>query len=182
MPALPFDQAVTPLLLRRFEQEGHLEDGDGRYYACVLRADNDLKVHHPFGPSASIEQILWAGQVLRLLNADVHHDGAWVLVFTHLLPVNIDALLAGNRAGYGRYALIWIDKDGDPQFTVEWLAGENADFSRFADVINAGIESTAQKCEAAWMTWHLHMRKIPEVREGQHTFRRAKGERAPSAR
>lgn len=183
MPSLPEHDVITPTLLRRFRDEGAFEDADGRHCGLILRdGGRDLIKHAPpdsLDPSP--EQLLWAGDILRLLNRELHHDGAWVVVFTHVLPVDAFCILRDvSAANYGRYALIWVDQDADPQFTVEWQAGEG-DLRTFVDVMLAGVASTGQKCEMAWEIWQTHMRKVLEPKLGQ-LFRRAKGERAPSVR
>lgn len=175
------DSLITPTLLRRFELEGQHNDGDGRYYGLIQRDDGSLLVHHPIAPAAAPQQTVWAGKVLRLLNKELHHDGAWVVCFTHALPVRVDNIFLDTKhVEYGRYCLVWIDHDGDPGFTVEWVAGENADFTHFHHVVEAGIESTARKCESSWEIWRLMMQDVLDPKDGQ-TFKRAKGERAPSA-
>lgn len=179
---LPESLLVTPTLLRRFMDESVWEDGDGRHYGIMLRDDGNLIAHGPPDSKTPIpEQMIWAGDVLKKLNKELHHDGAWVVVFTHpkvaqLLSIFQDA----KHCDYGRYALIWVDGDGDPQFTVEWMAGEG-DLRDFDDVLLAGIVSTMNKCEAAWEMWHLHMRKNLDPKEGQ-TFKKAQGQQAPSTR
>lgn len=171
---------VTSLLLRRFELEAHMEGGDGRHYAVMLRDDGSLLAHNPGSPELSPDQLMWAGDVLKLLNREIHHDGAWVVVFTHVQPFNPEHILlaAPSHATYDRYALIWVDRDGDPQFSQDWRQNE-CELLDWADVLLADIESTAQKAETAWSLWHHHMRVVPEVKAAQ-TFKRAKGQRAPS--
>ena len=172
-------QIVTPALIERFAAEAEFEGEPGGYYALIPRDDGDVLAHHPYAPAAEPHQLLWAQDVLRKLNRELHRDGAWVVCFTH--PGG--ALSAPHTPGhveYARYCLIWLDPDGDAQFTLEWRANES-ELLDFADVMLAGIESTLQKCETAWTIWHTHMRKVLEPREGQ-TYRRAQGERPPSGR
>jgi hypothetical protein len=171
---------ITPTLLRRFHDEARFGDADGRHYALILRDDDSLLSHHPFSPPLDPAQMIWATDVLKLLNRELHHDGAWVVVFTHVQhPAFGSVLLNPGHAEYGRYALLWLDADADPQFAVEWEIGCADDFKDFTDVLLAGIHSTAQKCEAAWTLWHHHMRDTLDLKTAQ-TFKRAKGERAPS--
>jgi hypothetical protein len=182
MPALPFTELVTPTLLRRFELEAGLEDGDEhKYCGVLLREDGDLLVHHPLSAPLDSTQLLWASRILKLLNRELHHDGAWVVVFTHPAKVSFETVLHATprSAYYMRYGLIFVDRDGDPQFTLDWLHGDNADLADFTAVVLAGIESTAQKCEHAWQMADL-ANQVLERKEGQ-TYKRARGETAPSA-
>lgn len=169
---------ITTALLRRFQLEGEREGGTGQYYALIRRSNGDLLSHHPGSPRLDPMQMLWAAEVLRMLNRELHHDGAWVVCFTHPRPPVL-AIEVPKHVEYSAYALMWIDGDGDVQFAQEWFAGENAGFQTFADVIGAGIESTVQKCEASWMTWHLHMREVLDP-QPHELIKRAQGQR-PSA-
>jgi hypothetical protein len=171
---------LTPVLLQRFRLEGEYEGGDGRYYALMLRSDGNLLSHHPGAPMLDPMQSMWAADVLKLFNRELHHDGAWVVCFTHLPPINKDAAIVPKHAEYHRYCLIWLDADGDPQFTMDWANGET-ELLDFADVMLAGIVSTGMKAEASWQVWHQKMRKLIDPKEGQ-TFKRAKGETAASLR
>lgn len=177
------DKILTPVLLQRFALEANFEDGDGRHYALIQRNNGDLMSHHPYSPSLDPIQLMWAAEVLKLINKELHHDGAWVVCFTHPIPPQLSSVIddSPKHWQYGRYCLIWLDEDGDPQFTQEWVAGENADFRTFGHVLEAGIVSTAQKCEASWSLWQHAMRKVIKPKEGQ-TYKRAQGQRAPSAR
>lgn len=181
MPALELHRLITPALLQRFHLEAEAEAGDGRYYACMLRPDGDVLVHHPIGPQLAPEQMMWAADVLRALNRELHHDGAWVVVFTHPKPAPTNSVIksGSNHCEYARYCLIWVDQDGDAQFTQEWMENEG-DLLDFADVLLAGIESTMAKCEGSWEMWHHHMRQVIAPKQDQ-LFKRAQGQRAPSA-
>lgn len=197
MPSLPFDQVVTPLLLRRFLLEAHVEDASGEsieprfegdvppapYYAIVKRDDGDLAVWHPYGPALDDMQMLFSHDVLRRLNKDLHHDGAWVIVWTNPAPPppmdSLGVLVNPRARDYRRYALIWMDKDADPQFTIEWHEGITSDFKTFEDVLIAGAVSLMHRAESAWGLWEEN-RKMLELHKSGATYRRAKGERAPS--
>lgn len=167
---------ITPFLLRRFEAEAHVDGGDGRHYALIRRPDGDFLSHHPGSPMLDPAQSLWTGDVLRLLNRELHHDGAWVCVWTHPMPVPLESVIHINpHSEYGRYALIWLDQDGDPQFTVEWERGITTDLQDFAAVLLQGINATAQKAEAAWQIWRTYMREVLDPQPDQ-LIRRAQGE------
>lgn len=181
MPRLREADILSAALLRRFEAEGELQGGEGRYYGMILRDDGSPLVHHPIAPSLDPVQTIWAVDLLHLLNRELHHDGAWVVVFTHPQPTEMgNILLNPSHARYGRYAIMWMDADGDVQFSMEWERGVTSDLKEWPDVVAEGIEAKANKAEAAWQAWYLAMRKVLEVKDGVHTFKRAKGEQAPS--
>jgi hypothetical protein len=175
------DLVLTPTLLRRFEIESEFEGGNGRHYALIQRNDGSLLSHHPASPSIEPFQAIWAAQVLKLLNRELHHDGAWCVVFTHPKPPSLENIFQdAKHAQYARYVLLWLDADGDVQIPFEWMEG-TCELRTFSDIMIAGPVSTAQKCELAWEIWHDTMIKVLEPREGQ-TFKRARGERPSSAR
>jgi hypothetical protein len=175
------DLVLTPTLLRRFELEAEFEGGDGRHYALIQRNDGSLLSHHPASPAVEPFQAIWAANVLRLLNRELHHDGAWCVVFTHPKPPKLENIFQdAKHAQYARYVLLWLDRDGDVHIPFEWMEG-TCELRTFSDIMIAGVVSTAQKCELAWEIWHDTMIKTLEPREGQ-TFKRARGERPSSAR
>lgn len=175
------DTLITPTLLRRFISEALLEHGDGRHCAFLLRSNGNLVRHNPASPDIVPEQTMFADDVLRRLNRELHHDGAWVIVFTHPNPTPPGwSIFTQPRTEYRRYVLLWLDADGDVQLPIEWVEGES-DLLDFAEVLAAGIDSVLNLCEGAWTMWHLHMREVIDPQPGE-TFQRARGERAPSAR
>src|SRR5580704_2855890 len=180
MARIGFETIVTPSLLQRFAIEAHQEAGNGQHYAVILRDSGDLTVHHPGSPPASAEQMMFAADVLKKLNRELHHDGAWVIVFTHPAPFDpAFSIYAQPHAMYRRFVFLWLDNDGDAQIPVEWIENES-EMLDFADVLTAGIEWIMQNCENAWDMWHHHKVKVIE-RKPDETFKRAKGQRAPSA-
>ncbi len=173
-----FDTIMTPLLLRRFQDEATFEDGDGRYYAVVHGEDGRIFVHHPGSPTLSAEQLMFATDILQLLHRELHHDGAWVMVFTR--PAQPDGVISIENPKhweYERFGFIFIDADGDPQFTYEWERG-GSELLDFTEVLLAGPHSWANKCETAWQTWAMSQKAL-DLRPDQ-TFRQAKGEAMPS--
>lgn len=176
------DLMITPTLLQRFAVEAELAGGDGRYYAVMQRDDGSLLAHNPVSPECAPEQLMWAGDVLRLLNRELHHDGCWVIAFTNPKPSPMQCVLHYPvHCDYHRYCLMWLDADGDPQFTVEWAKGGSDELPDFTAVLLCGLISTGQQCEAAWQQWHLMMRDVLDPSEGQ-LFKAAQGQRASSAR
>lgn len=166
---------ITPAILRRFEAEAEMEDGNGQHYAVIQRADKGFLDHNPGSPELDGMQAVFARDVLTMLNRELHHNGAWVMVFTH--PAPFDFIGMGQM--YRRFGLIWLDADGDPQFTLDWAegVGEQIDFT---DVLIDGKECWGDQAEAAWQSWHENMVRVIDPKSNQ-TYRRALGESAPSA-
>jgi hypothetical protein len=182
MPRLHDDLLITPALLKRFVAEGYGEDGDGQHYGFVQRSNGDLCGHHPGSPQIIAEQTMWAADMLKRLNRELHHDGAWTVVFTHPAPPAEGSMIFAQpgHCEYRRYVLLWLDQDGDVQIPIEWIKGEG-EMVDFPDVLMAGLDNLVGQCEGAWELWHIHMRQILEPREGE-TFKRAQGQQAGSTR
>jgi len=177
------DDLITTALLRRFQGEAVLGGSDGRFYAIIRRNNGDLVVHHPGSPPLAAEQLMWASDVLKALNRELHHDGAWVVVFTDPAPPGAGDLVIhvnGGYCEYGRYALLWLDDEADVQFALEWVRNES-ELLDWSDVLLAGLHSLMGKCEAAWEMWNTHMRDVLDPDEDQ-TFARARGEQPSSTR
>lgn len=169
------DILITPTLIRRFELEAIEEGGEeGRYFAIIQRDGGDFVSHNPVSWNIVPEQLVFARDMLTLLNRECGHAGAWVIVFTH---PEVDQL-AKVHAEYQRFAFIWLDSDGDPAFTLDWLNGESEELD-FADVLLSGSEAWADKLETAWQQWKMLMRDVIDPAEGQ-TFKRAQGQKAAS--
>ena len=165
---------VTPALLRRIDAEAAFEDGDGRFHALIQRNDGSY-IGHLMGPQASAEQMMFGCDVLKLLNTELHHDGAWLVEFTNPGPSE-HALL--SQPEYQRFALMWMDRDGDVQFTLDWIAGEG-DLFDFADVLLAGLEMWGDHAEEAWKIWHEKVIQALAPTEAQ-TIKAAQGQTAPT--
>jgi len=173
------DLVMSPRLLRYFSDAGRADKGDGRFYGLILRDDmRSVITFHPISPQLVPMQALWAGDMLHLLNVELSYGGAWVVVFTHPVPSPQQCIMsAPTHCNYERYHLIWVDEDGDPHVDIEWEAG-TGELRKFVDVMKAGPIATAQLCEAALQTWFEKNRMLEAKPE--QTFKRARGERAPS--
>jgi len=175
------DLVVTPRLLGYFRREALADKGSGRFYALILRDDmTSLQAFHPLSPQLAPMQALWAGHMLMLLNVELSYGGAWGVVFTHPVPSPQQCIMsAPTHCDYERYHLIWVDEDGDPHVDIEWEAGTGK-LRKFVDVMKAGPIAIAQGCEAALQEWFRQNRALEA--KPQQTFKRARGERPPSAR
>lgn len=182
MPKLEENDIVTPALLRRFQAEADFEGGSGLFCAFIPRPNGELITHHPGTWMVIPEQVMWAADVLKRLNRELHHDGAWVVCFTDPAPDgHPEAVIiqgSGHRE-YARYVLMWMDPDADIQFSIEWVRGEVDELLDWNDVLLQGILPVLEKCETAWQIWHENMIRVLDHGEGQ-TYKRAKGEQAPS--
>lgn len=151
---------VTATLQRRLKDEaanltGNLEDG---WWCCVQRSNGEI-VQFSYGYTADFAESRMAFDLIGKLNRAIHHDGCWLAQW----------LLEGKHLN-----VIWIDKDGDPQFTIE-----------FADDA-AGIASEPllvwiDQCEEAWTRWH-HSMKTVLAPSPEQLFKKALGEESPSAK
>ncbi len=157
---------VTPTLLKRFHLEASL-DNDGRFCAYVQYSNRDFCFHN-VGPEATINETVFAKELLTLLNDELHHDGAWVAVFTgYAIRPPLDL------GSYGRLIVLWMDKDGDVQFPIQI-----EDFS-VETAVQKGAFAWLEDCEAAWLTWQHHMRRVLAPKPEQ-LFKRALGEKPPT--
>lgn len=161
---------VLTTLLERFAMEAEMEEGNGQYYAVIHKADGSFMDHNPYSPELEPMQAEFARDCLRLFNKELHHDGAWVCVFTHPKPP--EPLRVNTE--YKRFGFIFLDRDGDAQFTLDWEDG-NTELLDFADVLLAGLESWGDLVEAAWEEWHTLMREALDPGEGQ-LIKKAQGQ------
>lgn len=170
MHRLDDETLITPLLLRRFSDEAAHEGGDpDRYHAFLQKADRSFVEHRLALPCDPMQRV-FALDLLRILNQELHHDGAWVILFTNPKP----ALPFAGSTEHERFCLIWLDKDGDPAFTLDWLEGESEELD-FDDVILSGKESWVDRAEAAWQNWHFLMRQVLEPKPEQ-LIKKARGQ------
>jgi hypothetical protein len=176
---------ATPVmtnLLTRFEVEAEEEGGNGQYYGVIQRDNGEWIDHNPHSPEFDPAQAMFARDVVELLNKELHHDGCWVIVFTHPRQRRVQLREESGRfagvyafAQYDRFGFIWLDSDGDPQFTMDWANGECEELD-FAECLVSGRESWADRCEAAWQKWNLYMRKVLQPKQDQ-LIKKAQGQR-----
>lgn len=174
----------TPALRMRLDAEARFEEGGGTYRGFALRSGGVLDGHilrltslgNP--PPLDEMQVMFGQDMVRVLNRHLHHDGAWVVLFTHPSHVHkagpIDLpVVGGLPTMYGRFAFLWMDRDGDVQFTMDSV-------SDFFEVLSEGPDPWIERAEQAWQNWKHVMRDVLAPKEGE-TYKRALGEAAPSA-
>lgn len=167
MHRLDDDTMITTALLRRFHAEGEFEGAAGQFFAVMQRSNGDL-LTHCIGPSITGDLMFFASQTLSFINRQIHHDGAWCMVFTHPRP----PIPPEMRVSFQRFVLLWLDKDGDVQFPIEH------DQSIMEALAWSPID-WAKQCETAWGLWHHAMKQVLDPQPNE-TYRRAKGEQAPT--
>jgi hypothetical protein len=168
---------VKHYIKERLRFEGEQEDGNGTVFAVIQKADGGwIESGTQLAPPLIPEQTMFARDMVQILNREIHHNGCWLVFFTH--PERADGFVPGGfETEYPRFGFIWLDQDGDPQFTMDWLNGEYEELT-FQDVLMSGPVSWAQRLETAWHEWHTAMVEVIEPAQGQ-TFKRAQGQ-APS--
>lgn len=158
----------TPALSSRYHAEA-----DGLGYWMVVTTRSGLQTIRTGCDKPMPEQEMFCRDMGRVLNRHLHHDGAWIVGLVDPKPeLTID--LSGAGRDYDRALMIWVDEDGDPQFTVEiedlWWR-----------ILAKGPDHWIEKAETAWRRWHHHMREVLEPKNGE-TYKRAQGEAPPSQR
>jgi len=169
------DLLLTPAMRQRFDIEAVFEQdadtfiaqqsgivvpmGAGGWWAAVQRTNGEI---HRFtngrlllDPTA--DQTIWQLDVLKILNHEIPHDGAWVVGWTH-----------GNT----RAIWLWLDQDGDVQFTVD---------NEESWETQAGTEMLhwIEQCEQGWSYWFHYMREVLDPNPDT-LFKRAQGQKPPS--
>lgn len=176
------NKTVLGAFLKRCQYEGSEDGGSGAYLAVIHTADNQLMHHSQVGLQMGEDEMIFTSKLLPMLNKELHHDGAWHCVFTHYRPEVIREGLKSPeiRMQFTRLALIWMDKDGDVQFPLDWVSGES-EMLDFAEVLAAGIEAWGDLAENAWQQWRKFMVEVVDAKAGQ-TIKAAQGERGAEPR
>jgi len=162
---LPDDLLATPALQERFFLESQFEGaGYKSGYWFLRQRDNGEFSRKAVKYVPEYPVVRLTEMILGNLNKRVSQGGAWVSAW-----VNEGEKLIN----------LWLDKDGDVQFTVETDA---ADLFHPVEYRRLDLDDIVANCFEAWRLWHHHMVDVLEVREGRDTYRRAQGEQPPSAR
>jgi hypothetical protein len=171
--AILMSKPVLTALLHRFHDEASLEDGNGQFYALIHQADGKFMGFNPGSPELKGDQEIFATDLLRFLNREIHHDGAWAMAFTH---PEFNAIMQ-DGVEYKRFLLLWLDKDGDVQLPLDWVHGESDDLFDFTEVMMAGLEMWATFAEESWHLWHRAMVQIMAPKANQ-LIKAAQGQQA----
>lgn len=163
---LPDDLLATPALQERFFLEAHFEgEAHGKLGYWFLRQRDNGKFSKKavrYVPEYAVQRL--SEILLDKLNKQVALGGAWILAWVN----NGDKMVC-----------MWMDGDGDVRFTLEVDA---KDIFHPVEYRRTGLEKIVQDAYDAWSQWHLHMVEVLEPKAGRETYRRALGEKPPTAR
>lgn len=180
MHKLDDDRLVTADLLRKFIAFAQEDTHDERHFALLQRADRSWLTHAPGSPDLDGVLMAYTQQLLTLLNDELHHNGAWVALWS---GPNQRPQFTQIDSAYCQLDLVWLDKDGDAQCRWNWLAGEAEDWGTLPELLIAGVIPIAEQCETTWqMANELHIATL-DLRLNESdasTHRKALGESAPT--
>lgn len=155
----------SDVLTRRMQMEADW----GPYWACSVLQDMRL-VFDKQGKMPEQPLVMFMTDMAPALQHHLHHDGRWVVMLTHPRP---PASPNAMFIEYARFAFVWLDSDGDPQFTVE-----NEEV--WWKILTAGQECWLEQAELAWQSWFRAMRHVLEPNPETELYKKAQGQKAPS--
>ena len=144
---LPNNLWKSPFIKQRLLAEACFEGERGisekkQYWVVVPQADTgrgvvELKNFKPNLQDVEPHEMQqhFAVEVQNLLQQEAHFDGSWIVGFTH--PPNAYGVLTDTENCWNRLIMIWLDEDGDPQFTLE---SERPFIQQFEDGPNYWVE------------------------------------------
>jgi hypothetical protein len=126
---LPDNLWKSPVIKTRLLQEACFECNHGisekkHYWVMVPQADTmtgviGLKNYEENLQNADPHELQqdFAKKIMSSLMAHASFDGLWIVGFTH--PPTTYGVITGTENCWNRLIAIWLDEDGDPQYTVE---------------------------------------------------------------
>lgn len=160
---MPFNDNLLALPAVRSRLAAEAQSTD--WWALTRRADLSPLVIGATRTPPIAEQRMFAMDMSAALNRHLHHDGRWIVLFTHpdRLPI-----IGQRGAEYRRWVLLWLDEDGDGQIPIE-------NDEPFAMALMVGPDHWMETAEQAWQSWLHHMRTVLAPVAGQ-TVKRAQGQ------
>ena len=92
----------------------NVPEGDTKRGALDLRNF----VPTPFHIDPHALQMDFAREIREHLQSEEHHDGLWIVGWTHQ-PPQYEAIRIDGDNTWCRMVMIWLDEDADPQYTLE---------------------------------------------------------------
>lgn len=143
---------------------------DALWLSMVVRDGGHLVIERNYNPAGDIldmlpvdptpAQMIWAEQQVKLLNKEVSHGGAWVVGFTHPPSMVERTMLLNTGDAWKRVVKIWLDKEGDPAFTID-------NIDPFWANIETYPEHFIEQAEQAWQKYHYLMKQALDPRSHQ---------------
>lgn len=170
------DFLVLPLNLERYRDEALAGEGLGGYWVCFQR-DSGLfvsRMNEGNMVAPAPDQQMFAQDLIKLLNREISHGGRWIIEWTHpgefFGAEGLSAVEACFTRTYERWVMMWMDEDGDIQFSIEneepmWVIMAN------------GPLQWVEQAEDGWKQWKEIMRDALAPSESQ-LIHRAQGETA----
>lgn len=161
---LPDNIWNSPVIRQRFFQEANFECSHGKpqnphYWLVAPEADTkagDIVLvnfkEDEFNVAPHELQQDFAENLKNVLQKQLHHDGLWVVGWTHP-PASWESVKIDGDNTWGRLVMIWFDEDADPQYTVE------SDMP-FIEMCANGYEYYAGLCAEAHEAWSESYGKI----------------------
>ena len=156
MTELPSNLWKSPVIQDRLIQEALFDCRYGvpaKPYFDVIVPQADTKSGHiqlrNYTPSmAEVAphpiQTQFAKNLLDILMKEAHFNGLWLVGWTH--PPTTYAALTEMDNAWQRLIIIWLDKDGDPQYTIDYD-------KPVIEIIADGLELHTQKIVGAHDQW-----------------------------
>lgn len=148
----------SPVLRQRLKAEAAFESRNGRpekAQYCVFaphngggRACNTLRNYKPevLDIDPHEMQVAFAQELRWRLQKELHHDGIWLVGWTHP-PSTHQAIMVEGDNCWSRMVILWLDEDADPQFCLD------IDDTPFVEMIQRGGRYYLDMSERAWLEW-----------------------------
>ena len=129
----------------------------------IIMSNYDRSVRPSMGDTVfdnepTAPQLAFGMDVLKGLNKEIAHNGSWLVAWTH--PPHFSEYLRVNpQMEWKRLVMIFLDKDGDPQFTVDSVRP-------FWEQVQSGAHHFVDQCEQAIQEWKQQL-QILDLKENQ---------------
>lgn len=155
--SLPEHLWNSPVIKKRLFNEAGFESNNGaphKVHYWVIAPEGNTKrgevILKNFIPNfADIEphemQQEFARQVQKMLQSGAHHDGLWLVGWTHP-PATGDVVRIDGSNCWDRLIMLWLDEDGDPKYTLE----SDIPFAEMMENGEAYYLGLAEQAHASW--------------------------------
>lgn len=152
------DQDMSPPLPPMWYARKITKSGHTIIERNYIPAEDHFEIGAHFDPP--FQQIHWADQHTEILNKECHHDGAWVVGFTHPIPFAQRILMVNPAFEWRRIIKVWLDREGDIQFVVDNIEPFDVTYAR-------GHHYFVNQCEEAWQQWKHMARDQMQLKANQ---------------